>query len=326
MRLVKRATTDTDPQIVEGWTTGRLAQNVVGESRYTPQLKRITKRLGGGPTGEAMTTAIVTAEPQNQYDANAVKVTIDGDTVGYLPREDAVDYSPALLRLAAHDICVAVPARVWWGGWGDDDDWTASVRLDLGPPELLLPINAPPSGAAIQLPPGKAIQVTGEDQHLDVLTPLVAGTGHVAILATLHEVTEQKTRSARQVLEVRVDGRPIGRLTPAMSEHLLAAVRHADRSGVVVYTRASVKGNALKAEVTIYPTKAADLPQAWLDELASRTTTTAGTETQRVENQQPQPQPHAPAALPPAGWFPNPTGPGWRWWNGAAWTEHTHDR
>lgn len=26
----------------------------------------------------------------------------------------------------------------------------------------------------------------------------------------------------------------------------------------------------------------------------------------------------------PAGWYPNPSGAGQRWWDGAAWTEHTH--
>jgi hypothetical protein len=35
-------------------------------------------------------------------------------------------------------------------------------------------------------------------------------------------------------------------------------------------------------------------------------------------------QPSAPATLPPAGWFPNPGGEGLRYWDGAAWTEHTH--
>jgi collagen type III alpha len=114
----------------------------------------------------------------------------------------------------------------------------------------------------MQLQPGGALQVTGEDEYLDVLAPLVVETGQAAVLATLHEVTEQKARSAKQALEVRIDDQPVGRLTAAMSEHLMAAVRQADRSGVVLYVRARVHGSALKAEVTIYPTKVADLPQA----------------------------------------------------------------
>ncbi len=29
-------------------------------------------------------------------------------------------------------------------------------------------------------------------------------------------------------------------------------------------------------------------------------------------------------STPPPGWYTNPTGPGYRWWDGAAWTEHVH--
>lgn len=38
---------------------------------------------------------------------------------------------------------------------------------------------------------------------------------------------------------------------------------------------------------------------------------------------QAQPAAHTPP-LPPAGWYPDPVGPGLRYWNGALWTEFTH--
>jgi hypothetical protein len=315
-------------RIVEAWTTGYPSQHVVGESHYLPALRKIARQLGGGPQGESMTTAVLAPEPQNEYDPHAVAVAIDGATVGYLPREDAAKYAPVLSGLAARGVAVALPARVWWGAMGDSD-WGASIRLDLGPPGLLVPVNAPPSRAAMQLPPGASMQVTGEDQHLDVLAPLVSGAGQAAVIATLHEVTEQKARSAKQVLEVRIDDRPVGRLTPAMSDHLLAAVREAERYRIILYVRASVRGNALKAQVTIYPTKAADLPQAWIDELATRGSVQSFTETPAGSSQgdrEPGPETAPPAALPPAGWFRNPSGPGLRWWDGTMWTEHTHDQ
>jgi len=31
------------------------------------------------------------------------------------------------------------------------------------------------------------------------------------------------------------------------------------------------------------------------------------------------------AATPDAGWYPDPQGQGLRWWDGSAWTEHTHN-
>ncbi len=309
-------------RVVEAWPTGRMCQNVVGESHYEVNLKQIAGRLGGGPTGEAITTAVVMAQPTNEYDPNAVAVLIDGAIVGHLPREDAADYSPLLQMLAERQVALSVPARVWWGAW-DDERWAASVQLDLGPPGLLVPVNAPPSDNAMQIPPGAAMQVTGEDAHMDALAPLVAATGHAAVLATLHEVTEQKARSTRQVLEVRIDGRPVGRLTPGMSEHLLAVVRHAEQSGITLYVRGSVRGNPFKAEVTLYPTRAADLPPAWVENLSSRATVAERSSPQSNRKSKVVTQP---VALPPAGWFPNPTGPGWRWWDGTTWTEHTHDQ
>jgi len=42
--------------------------------------------------------------------------------------------------------------------------------------------------------------------------------------------------------------------------------------GVTLFCRASLKGNRLKVEATIYPTRAADLPPAWIAELETRST------------------------------------------------------
>ncbi len=33
----------------------------------------------------------------------------------------------------------------------------------------------------------------------------------------------------------------------------------------------------------------------------------------------------SPSSAPAAGWYPNPQGQGLRWWDGSAWTEHTHE-
>jgi hypothetical protein len=40
--------------------------------------------------------AVFVPEPTNRYDPNAVQVQIDGTTVGYLSRGDALDYGPAV--------------------------------------------------------------------------------------------------------------------------------------------------------------------------------------------------------------------------------------
>jgi hypothetical protein len=96
---------------------------------------------------------------------------------------------------------------------------------------------------------------------------------------------------------------------------------------VTLYCRASIRGNQIKPEVTICPTKAADLPSAWIAELEARAVARQETAHESamaaaraaVEDVRP-----APTALPPADWYPNPSGPGLRWWDGQQWTDHTH--
>jgi Protein of unknown function (DUF2510) len=109
-----------------------------------------------------------------------------------------------------------------------------------------------------------------------------------------------------------------------LSEHLLALLRNADGLGLVLYTRAHVRGNALKAEVTIYPTRTADLPQAWIADLATRASTEIAASTSALDvAADGRPSVPAPRLPPPSGWYPDPAGPGLRWWDGSAWTAHT---
>jgi hypothetical protein len=310
-------------RLVDVWGTGHCGQQVVGESHYFDALRSVVATRDRRATGEMMVQAVLVPEPANRHDPNAVAVTIEGRLVGYLPREDAPAYATVLGPLASRGLFARLAARLWWEGVRDGD-WLASVSLDLAPADVLLPVNSIPLGG-VEIPQGGAMQVAGEDAHLDVLTPLLGTRQRVAAYASLHEITERRPRSERQVLEVRIDGRRVGQLTPAMSEHLLALIRHADGLGLALYVRGHVRGNALKAELTIYPTRAADLPQQWIAELQSRTARPAEvvSATPRdgvaIESSSISAQP----SLPPPGWYRDPTGPGLRWWDGSVWTLQT---
>lgn len=61
---------------------------VVGEASYKRQLRAV---FGSGE-GRKRFDAQLDAEPTNPHDPNAVKVSIDGGTVGYLPRASAKRY------------------------------------------------------------------------------------------------------------------------------------------------------------------------------------------------------------------------------------------
>ncbi len=122
----------------------RKTVNVVGEGSYQGSLER----LAGGRTTDGPRdrdhTAILLPEPTNPYDPNAVRVAVltasgDGATIGYLSREDAVDYRPVIDRLAAEGKVAACRASIG-GGWdrGSGVRGNFGVRLSMGTPDALM--------------------------------------------------------------------------------------------------------------------------------------------------------------------------------------------
>lgn len=86
--------------------------NIVGEASYQKNLIKIAgKKEETSKFYEC--SAKVVSEPTNKYDKNAVKVEINGLTVGYLSRAEAQ-------RLVGKRINITVPAVIN-GGWDDGD-------------------------------------------------------------------------------------------------------------------------------------------------------------------------------------------------------------
>lgn len=112
---------------------------VVGESAYQEALDRIC----GGKTDDGHEwecTATLVEEPTNRHDPNAVKVTIDGHTVGYLSRPDAEAYRRALTLYGHTGKPVDVEAIIL-GGWerGRRGSGHYGVKLDMGmPPDFIV--------------------------------------------------------------------------------------------------------------------------------------------------------------------------------------------
>lgn len=109
-----------------------LESEVVGESHYQDALWRI---VGEAPQSrdnvewEGMATLL--PDPKNRYDRNAVKVVIDGQTVGHISREHAALLQPALVkfkRKRGAEITVACHAK---GGFLRKDGTRANVGIVL---------------------------------------------------------------------------------------------------------------------------------------------------------------------------------------------------
>jgi collagen type III alpha len=325
-----------------GWANVEVA----GESHYRRSIRGLFGKDFRAAGTEIAVMAQLIPEPGNKHDRNAVGVWVSGVQVGYLPREEAARYAPVLSALMGQGRLPQVSARVWGAEWSDYDDqagsFHTSVQLDLAEPHMLVPANVPPSGECRLLPTGNAIQVAGEEDHLDALTPFLRPEGECWVHVSLHEIVEQLARTTRTVIEVRIDGACVGKLTPKMSGELLPAIRHLRERGTTATARAIVKGNSIKMEVVLYVARAHELPESWLNDPASSDpavgplvpVTDPANQSALAIPRTHGPIPPPPSGIkfvvppgwpsppegwiPPAGWQPDPSWPvapdDWEWW------------
>jgi len=110
---------------------GAYALDIVGESRYQAALAHIC----GGRTEDGhnkIVQATLIHEDTNPHDNQAIRVDIEGRTVGYLSRENARQYRQ-MLQKAGHPGITATCSAVIVGGWdrGDGDTGHFGVKLDI---------------------------------------------------------------------------------------------------------------------------------------------------------------------------------------------------
>jgi len=126
---------------------GRVDLEVVGEAGYQDNLWRV---VGGrsSPDGRVRVDvyAVLVAEPDNPYDANAVSVWVQGLKVGYLSRTDARRYRPGLLALEnRHGKPIALAGAIVGGGMRADGPGRLGVFLNHDPVDFgLRPMSPPP--------------------------------------------------------------------------------------------------------------------------------------------------------------------------------------
>lgn len=113
---------------------GTFSLPIVGESKYQAALGSIC-----GPRskdGENRSVeALLVLEDSNPYDPKAVRVDIQGKTVGYLSREYARQYRKRLEKTGyarAHARCRALIRGGWDRGRGDRGHYGVSLDLPMG--------------------------------------------------------------------------------------------------------------------------------------------------------------------------------------------------
>lgn len=100
---------------------------VEGESYRREQIARVFRGLGRPEGGVTMQTAVLVPEPKNPYDANAVKVMVLGEHVGYVPKDAAPAVGRAC-RSVPRGREAGAPARVW-ARVDETGTWRARVTL-----------------------------------------------------------------------------------------------------------------------------------------------------------------------------------------------------
>lgn len=209
-------------------------------------------------------------DPENPHSPrrSAVSVWVRGMQAGFLEDDNSIRYTATLRDLAEnHGQYLRVPARVSGTYELRRKQWIAVVRLGLPEPEDILPRNQLPAGPIEILPSGRVVQVTGEKDHMDVLSQLVEPGRAVAYAATLRTVHEIRPRSAVETVEVQIDGERVGVLSKAMAEQVGPLVQLVERAGRVPVVRATVEGNELSAEVKLRVIRAAEADADWIREL-----------------------------------------------------------
>ncbi len=285
----RHATRQLDPgeglhgRPVTPWSEQLSSQNIVGESFHEPTFKAIAAAYGHRSVPEygieiTEAHAAIVRDPDNAYDSNAIAVWIDGrHLAGHLPRDVAALYTRQLESLD-RGTYLQVPARVWIGPSFDWDQRSGAavnrirgnVTLRLPEPDGVSAFNDLPDEPYAVLPWGRAVQITGEEHHMDVLRTFALGAAPRHVAATLHLVEEpRRTGGPTRVIEVRLDGERIGVMSKTISDQIGDLVTYVAGNGRTPVVRAIIKGSDLRAEVVVHVARTSEVPQRWLDSVKS---------------------------------------------------------
>lgn len=189
-----------------------------------------------------------------------VGILVDGYLIGMLAPSDSSAYAPVLSRLAQTDQGINGSVDLWVVPQDMD---RSVVTVWLPQPDRIDPPASVPAARHVILPRKSKIQVSGEEEYLAEMSGLLGKAAEVDVAATLHERASVSGRG-KPYVEVRIEDRPVGRLTPTMSEHMLPIVRACTAANLLVVCKAMIQGNQLKADVVLDTTKSGDLSSEWI--------------------------------------------------------------
>ena len=96
------------------WASNHFDFEIVGESHYQPQIAALAKQ------GREILTARIIPDDGNPFDKLAVRVEIDGQTVGHLSRDDARSFRRRLGAMRLTGQATTCEAEIRGGGTAKD--------------------------------------------------------------------------------------------------------------------------------------------------------------------------------------------------------------
>ena len=241
-----------DATSAQQWQMVRLAGDgrvsVVGESHYQPALRAAAggRTVARGDFESAIPVqAVLIPEPSNRYDDHAVRVEVNGNTVGYLPREAAEEYQPVLLNLVQQGQLGWCSARVM-----DGDHGLYGIWLHLASPDRVICANLAEDLEIVAA--DRDVTVTGEENHQDVLRQVLGTNRAVSAFASFAPCSITKGKYAgEEGLEVRINGQRVGELTKAMSDRYGALVQALTDAGRRPGCEAVIRSSDRGCEVSL---------------------------------------------------------------------------
>lgn len=253
---VQRASVLTVPR------SGYFGRDVVGESNYVKAIRSAVGKKGG----EKELWVTLEREPSNKYDRNAVRVHIQGSTVGYIPREDTDEFHGLLQAAERQNVVVMAWARVWFSGDQDGSPY-GSVSFDCGDVSHAWPVNVQPDEATSAIwPSGRRLKVSVDDEKKAVVQSALskAYTPGKCVGYLKLDLPEGEKK-----MTISFDGAVIGTLSPAASAKMGEILRVASKAGRSLYVLGEFVGNAVVAEVKIMVKPPEELTAAEINALAA---------------------------------------------------------
>lgn len=247
----------------------RGSLEIVTENFYDTEIMRVFGGLSYGKLRTWTGNAALVPEPDNPFDPQTVSVRIGPNKVGHLSQRDAQRYWPHLARVIASGYTPVAPLKLEatvlrQNGQAEVD---ATARLSIAAPDLLFPLNTPPTHAAV-LPQGPSIKVLDEQEFAEYLHGVIPPSGEGRVMLTLetNKVRNQRGRTVDTV-DVLYERRQVGRLSTQMSQQFIPIIDHAFQHERLTAVWGTIRGSAFEVSMTIQAARPEQIPAEWFEEL-----------------------------------------------------------